>query len=283
MNGTSPLYCRTCGQRIEPRHVDECPPSTVGAARAEFRGPSDLEATGEMAAAALEALPEDGSGLYLEPLAVYRYAEGGDLPAMLVCGECLRLAGEALDTRAVGARTAGTCTACGRDGAPARWSEALRGAAYWRALVLAFEPERASHGRPGIRSPRWRSADLEAGETWATIARCAREDRDDREARPVVWTGAQFVRAVLEAVPGVPVRVDHSGGGCATLYAGEPLTVDGDTRYPFVVGPGWYEGDRGARFGSDECYAGPDDDGETAPAAVRSLDDLRALARFWLT
>jgi hypothetical protein len=136
----------------------------------DYRGPDALEAAGEDAAAALEILPPDGSGVYTEAAAVYRYAEGGDVPALPICGACLVDAGDAVDTRAVGARTAARCALCEIDGAAARWSEANRGAAIWRALVVGFEPERARHGRPGIRSPRWAERDARDGAAWARIA-----------------------------------------------------------------------------------------------------------------
>jgi hypothetical protein len=147
--------------------------------RADFRGPDALEAAGEDAAAVLEILPPDGSGTYTEAAAVYLYAGlseddvPGGWPGMPICGACLVEAGDAVDTRSVGGRTAARCACCEIDGAAARWSEANRGAAIWRAIVVGFEPERARHGRPGIRSPRWAERDARDGAAWARIAHLA--------------------------------------------------------------------------------------------------------------
>lgn len=50
----------------------------------------------------------------------------------------------------------------------------------------------------------------------------------------------KIARLVCEAE--VPAFVDHTGGGCATIFAGMPTDDEyGDPRYPVAVGPGWFE------------------------------------------
>jgi hypothetical protein len=80
------------------------------------------------------------------------------------------------------------------------------------------------------------------------------------------WDADEIARIVRDT-HGVPCYVEHTGGGCATIYAGTPYTdAEGDPRYPAIAGPGYFVGgnrSNGARFHRDECYVGPDDDGET--------------------
>lgn len=62
----------------------------------------------------------------------------------------------------------------------------------------------------------------------------------------------------------IPAFVGQSGGGVATLYAGEPWEEPGwGARYPAIAGPGWFEGPNWTkpRASTDEFYIGPDDDG----------------------
>jgi hypothetical protein len=100
---------------------------------------------------------------------------------------------------------------------------------------------------------------------------------------------------------GIPAYVEQTGGGVATIYAGEsferqepryvwrPVTgdegpdaivsdgkvriLDGtttETRYPCIAGPGWFEGawvDANARAHTDEFAIGLDDDGESEYSA----------------
>lgn len=56
--------------------------------------------------------------------------------------------------------------------------------------------------------------------------------------------------------------VEQSGGGTATIYAGEPFPFDGDVTYPALAGPGWFDGPNWT-LGRGVCgdlYIGPGDD-----------------------
>lgn len=96
---------------------------------------------------------------------------------------------------------------------------------------------------------------------------------------------AQFdLSCVVEIVKaaGVPAYVEHTGGGCYTIYAGATRTdVDGDTRHAAVAGPGVMRADV---YVGDWCdfYVGPDDDGDEPPfgladLGVSNLDQIAAL------
>ena len=86
---------------------------------------------------------------------------------------------------------------------------------------------------------------------------------------------------------GLSAYVEHTGGGCATIYAG-PTHVDPDwgQRYAVIAGPGWFDnnpdGTSCAYATSEEFFFGHDDDGETSPTAVTSgmapEDIARAIA-----
>ena len=58
--------------------------------------------------------------------------------------------------------------------------------------------------------------------------------------------------------------VEHTGGGCATVYAG-PVRVDnnGDPRYAASAGPGQFMDSEGPNANPDDFYIGPDDDGNS--------------------
>jgi hypothetical protein len=76
---------------------------------------------------------------------------------------------------------------------------------------------------------------------------------------------------------GVPALVEQSGGGCATLYVGEP---DEFNRFPVIAGPGWFEG-RGftkPRADVSDFSFGPDDDGESEPTHCSSDDSDPTIA-----
>lgn len=63
---------------------------------------------------------------------------------------------------------------------------------------------------------------------------------------------------------GIPAYVEQTGGGCATVYAGEPWDEEGwGKRYPALAGPGWFEGPgwTNARGDTDDFCIGLDDDG----------------------
>lgn len=79
---------------------------------------------------------------------------------------------------------------------------------------------------------------------------------------------------------GVPAVFDHSGGGCVTMYVGEPTDVETtatwngqpvtDRRYTLLMGPGSWRGTNGndSVGHTEDCYIGPDDDGESDPFTV---------------
>lgn len=75
----------------------------------------------------------------------------------------------------------------------------------------------------------------------------------------------------LLAAEGIPAYVEQTGGGVATIYAGQPREdEDRGHRYPVIAGPGWFEGPDWTEGRADtrELYVGPDDDGEVTPTAI---------------
>jgi hypothetical protein len=87
---------------------------------------------------------------------------------------------------------------------------------------------------------------------------------------------------------GIEAFVEQTGGGCATVWAGEQHEDQhGDQRWDAGAGPGWFEGPgyTNARAligqGGDFCV-GPDDDGEDPETAIwiqpgMSIADIAAL------
>lgn len=76
------------------------------------------------------------------------------------------------------------------------------------------------------------------------------------------------MRALADAIRavGFPVRIESTGGGCATMYVGgcvNPDTVGDSLRFPVVLGPGVFDRD-GAWADLEDFYIGPDDDGDDA-------------------
>lgn len=62
---------------------------------------------------------------------------------------------------------------------------------------------------------------------------------------------------------GIAAEVDHTGGGTATLYAGERFfDRDGEPRWQMSAGPGWFEepGYGTARADTEDFSVGRDDD-----------------------
>jgi len=105
-----------------------------------------------------------------------------------------------------------------------------------------------------------------------------RAERDECEAceGACALRGSVIIAAIRSALPALPVRVDHSGGGCATMYIGASyIDPSGDVRYPLLVGPGWF-GDDDTWFPTNDTVIGPDDDGESDPAEVRTIADVIA-------
>lgn len=71
---------------------------------------------------------------------------------------------------------------------------------------------------------------------------------------------------------GVPAYVEQTGGGCATIYAGEQIDRfgDGDLYWQIAMGPGWFEGPAWTNGHAviGDFYIGPDDQGDTPPVTV---------------
>lgn len=62
--------------------------------------------------------------------------------------------------------------------------------------------------------------------------------------------------------------VEHTGGGCATICAGDPTRDShGDERWPAMAGAGWFTGPgcTGGRANHGDFYIGVDDGGDTGP------------------
>ena len=66
---------------------------------------------------------------------------------------------------------------------------------------------------------------------------------------------------------GVPAYVEQTGGGCATIYAGTPVVLEGPDaeefpEYPVMAGPGMFYGPgwTDARGLSHDFYVGPSSD-----------------------
>jgi hypothetical protein len=90
----------------------------------------------------------------------------------------------------------------------------------------------------------------------------------------ITVTGAAVLRAVLAAEPTLPAYVEHTGGGCATVYVGAPI---GD-RYLAAIGPGSFDWRDSAlsMFSMRDLYIGPDDHGQGPALTVRTLADITA-------
>jgi hypothetical protein len=94
----------------------------------------------------------------------------------------------------------------------------------------------------------------------------------------------EVVRQVRKT--GVDAYVEHTGGGCATIYAGgQYIDRAGDGRWQAVAGPGWFEGGPGeagmftlGRATTDEFFIGPDDDGESGPATDGEVASDRVIS-----
>lgn len=76
---------------------------------------------------------------------------------------------------------------------------------------------------------------------------------------------------------GFKAYTEQTGGGCATIYAGERyVDGEGDTRFQILAGPGWFAGEglwTEPRADTDDFYIGPDDDGVVDAEDTRSLSD----------
>lgn len=98
------------------------------------------------------------------------------------------------------------------------------------------------------------------------------------------------VAELLRTVHGIDAWAEHTGGGCAGLYAGTPTTVTEEgygeiDRYPAAAGPGTYKHrDHGKSVAHlSEFAIGPDDNGESggyvdaASVGVKTLVDVANL------
>lgn len=78
--------------------------------------------------------------------------------------------------------------------------------------------------------------------------------------------------AALVVAAGVACYAEHSGGNCATLYAGDPKPdAEGDLRYSALAGPGWFERIDGKPVpicSTYELFVGLDDDGQSDAVTV---------------
>lgn len=85
--------------------------------------------------------------------------------------------------------------------------------------------------------------------------------------------------ARLISAMGVRAWVDHSGGGCATLYAGEPrFNEDAEYRYALIAGPGVMSDIPSASYSG--FSVAPDDDGvsDSVSPSEMGLSTLREVA-----
>lgn len=79
----------------------------------------------------------------------------------------------------------------------------------------------------------------------------------------------------------IAAYVEQTGGGCATIQAGDPYTDEhGDIRYPALAGPGWFDGPDWTLPRADitDFYVGADDDGEGDTVTVTTTDVRHAAA-----
>lgn len=101
-------------------------------------------------------------------------------------------------------------------------------------------------------------------------------DHPDSEAEEETFSAVEVIEAIA-TVTTLPVRLEHTGGGVATIYVGH---AGPDDRYTLAIGPGSFA-DEPTFYGSD-CYVGPDDDGEADAIAVKTLAELAAAVKTTL-
>jgi hypothetical protein len=86
---------------------------------------------------------------------------------------------------------------------------------------------------------------------------------------------------------GIPAFVEMTGGGIATVYGGAQFRdADGQARYTFLIGPGWFDGPGFtlARADTADLVWGPDDAGDDPDAytdaapGMTEEDIVRAVA-----
>lgn len=153
----------------------------------------------------------------------------------------------------------------------------------------------------------WCGGDLPVAEQWVCVGRetgwLMDGPHDNEHAATtaavgtdwLVITKAEFdtyvhartlITKLSEVLPDLPVFVEQTGGGVATLYMGAPTTdTDGRARYKVVAGPGAYHWTTPAlsSFAWVEFMVGPDDDGETMPDMVNTMDEFVAAVQKWAT
>lgn len=82
---------------------------------------------------------------------------------------------------------------------------------------------------------------------------------------------------------GIDAYVEQTGGGVATIFAGESFEViegSGEPyrRWPAVAGPGWFDGPGWTlpKADGDDFYVGRDDDGESPYTEAHTVESAVA-------
>jgi hypothetical protein len=75
---------------------------------------------------------------------------------------------------------------------------------------------------------------------------------------------------------GFPAYVEHTGGGVATIYAGEPVDEEGwGPRYVVLVGPGYFEKGGSAYVEASDGVLGPDTDGRGVAVSLQGFTEAQ--------
>ena len=88
--------------------------------------------------------------------------------------------------------------------------------------------------------------------------------------------------AALVQRAGVKCIVEQTGGGVATIFAGEEIEPG---RYQAAMGPGWFEGHNGNRHinpraWDTDCYVGPDNDDDGTYYCTEGMSNEDIAARL---
>ena len=91
-----------------------------------------------------------------------------------------------------------------------------------------------------------------------------------------VVTACAILRAIRAADASVPVTVQQTGGGCATVYVGAYDAAR--ERFTLAIGPGSFDWGNStlSTFALGDTCIGPDDDGTATPVYVARLSDITA-------
>lgn len=140
--------------------------------------------------------------------------------------------------------------------------------------------EQCSYCGPGVWAHYFRGVDLEG---WAhTDNRTCFQNGPAPLPFPTEVSAKTLLSTLAAVVGDRPAFVAQTGGGVATIYVGEPETDEHP--YELAIGPGsydWTDPDASS-FSFAELYVGPDDDGETTPATVRTLAQVSEAAMYHL-